>query len=55
MMSLWDGKEMPVTPLADTYFYNSAQSYPLQIVMGQDGKVSQVLLLGKSEFKKVAD
>ncbi len=51
---LWDGKETVVTPLTDTYFYNNAQSYPLQIVMGQDGKVSQVVLLMTNVFNLVA-
>jgi hypothetical protein len=52
---LWDGKETVVAPLTDTYFYNSAQSYPLQIVKGPDGKPSQVVLMESNVFKKVAD
>jgi hypothetical protein len=51
---LWDGKETVVKPMTDTYFYNDALSYPLQIVMGPDGKVSQVVLLITNVFNLVA-
>jgi hypothetical protein len=52
---LWDGKETVVTPLGDTYFNNAALNFPLLIVKGPDGKVSQVVLMELSEFRKVAD
>ena len=52
---LWDGKETVVMPLGDTYFNNAALNLPLLIVMGPDGKVSQVVLMELNTFKKVAD
>jgi hypothetical protein len=52
---LWDQKEIQVLPLSDTYFYNDKQSYPLQIVRGQDGKTNKLFLLDSNEFRKVAD
>jgi hypothetical protein len=53
---LWDGKTIVVTPLADLYFYNKAQSYPLQFVRDKDGKVRQAWLYNTTEFdRKIAD
>jgi adenylate kinase family enzyme len=52
---LWDGKETVVMPLGDTYFNNATLSLPLLIVMGPDGKPSQVVLMETNTFKKVAD
>lgn len=51
---LWDGKEIRVEPLTNTYFYNNAQSFPLQIDLDPDGKIRRVTLLENSGFKKVA-
>jgi len=50
---LWDGKEIALEPLTDTYFYNDAQSYPLQIMKDSEGAVNQVLVLGVDLFNKV--
>lgn len=52
---LWDGKETMVSPLTDTYFYNEAQSYPLQVIKDKDGVVRQVTVLGTNVFNKVAE
>ncbi|HEY4877170.1 MAG TPA: hypothetical protein VIH86_16440 [Puia sp.] len=50
---LWDGKEITVEPQTETYFYNEAQSFPLQIAKGKDGNITQVWILGIDEFDKV--
>jgi hypothetical protein len=50
---LWDSKEMIVEPQTETYFYNNTQSYPLQVIKGNDGVVTQVLILGMDLFNKV--
>jgi hypothetical protein len=52
---LWDGKETPVQPWSDSFFYNEADSYPLQIIKDKAGKVSQVVLLQTNVFIKIAD
>jgi hypothetical protein len=52
---LWDGKEIRVEPRTNTYFYNVAQSYPLQIELDQDGNVSQVILLMTIVFYRVKE
>jgi hypothetical protein len=49
---LWDGKEIVVTPLADLYFYNSADAYSLQFVRDNDGLVRQAWLFNTIEFDK---
>jgi len=50
---LWDGKEVEVTPLTASYFYNDPQSFPLQILRDKDGAVSQIIILGMDYFDKV--
>jgi hypothetical protein len=50
---LWDGKEITLEPQTETYFYNDAQSYPLQGVKDKDGNITQVWVLGIEEFNKV--
>jgi hypothetical protein len=49
---LWDGKTVILTPLADLFFYNKAQSYSLQFVRDADGKVRQAWLFDTTEFDK---
>lgn len=51
----WDGKEIVLTPMADTYFYNEAQSYPLQMLHAADGKVSSILVLSSQQFDKIPE
>jgi hypothetical protein len=51
---LWDRKEIVVTPLADLYFYNSADAYSLQFVRDNDGLVRQAWLFNTIEFDKQA-
>ena len=50
---LWDNKEIILDPQTETYFYNNEQSYPLQVMKDQQGKVIQVLVLGIDLFDKV--
>jgi hypothetical protein len=52
---VWDGKEIVLTAISDTYFYNEAQSYPLQILSGTDGKVKSIRVLSSQEFDKVPE
>jgi hypothetical protein len=49
---LWDGKTIEVAPLSDLYFYNNAQSCPLQLIRDGDGKVRQAWLYGTTEFDR---
>lgn len=51
----WDGKEIVLTPMTDTYFYCESQSYPLQVIRGADGKVSSILVLSSQEFDKIPE
>ena len=50
---LWDNKEIILDPQTETYFYSNEQSYPLQVMKDQQGKVIQVLVLGIDLFDKV--
>ncbi|HEV9038671.1 MAG TPA: hypothetical protein VGQ51_18670 [Puia sp.] len=52
---VWDGKEIVLSPLTETFFYNEAQSYPLAIVLGADGKVKSIMILSSQEFDKVPE
>jgi hypothetical protein len=52
---LWDGKETAVNPLADFFFYNSAEKYPLYFSKDQAGSVTGALILNKDHFEKVKD
>ena len=52
---VWDGKEIVLTPLTDTYFYNETESYPLQVLRGTNGKVNSILILSSQEFVKVPE
>ena len=50
---LWDGKEITVEPQTETYFYNEAQTFQLQIAKDKDGNVTQVGILGMDKFDNV--
>jgi hypothetical protein len=52
---LWDGKETEMEQLAEYYFYNSAQSYPLVLIKDNSGNISKLLILGSDEFNRVKD
>ena len=50
---LWDGKVIILEPQTATYFYNSAESYPLLVIKNSSGMVTQVRVLGNDLFNKV--
>jgi hypothetical protein len=50
---LWDGKTTTVTPVADLYFYNAAEVFPLKFKKDSQGKITQVLALDGDSFVKV--
>jgi len=50
---LWDGKETVVYPLADFFFYNSAQKYSMAFRKDEAGAITGVLILNKDLFEKV--
>lgn len=52
---LWDGKETGVSPLTNLYFYNEAQSYPLQLVKNDLGKITQAVILQNNVFDRIGD
>jgi hypothetical protein len=49
----WDGKEIVLEPLTKTYFYNEAESYPLQVIKDSQGIITQVSVFGIDQFNKV--
>jgi uncharacterized protein YrzB (UPF0473 family) len=53
LKQLWDKKEITLEPYTANYFYNSAESYPLQISRDDKGAVSQLLVLGMDVFVPV--
>jgi hypothetical protein len=52
---LWDGKETVVNPLADFFFYNSAQKYSVAFRKDEAGAIIGVMILNKDLFEKVKD
>jgi hypothetical protein len=50
---LWDGKETPVSALADSYFYNSQLNFPLILLRDKEGLVTGAVILGTMEFRKI--
>jgi hypothetical protein len=53
LKQLWDGKEIDLNPMTNTYFYNDAQSFPLQVLRGKDGSVNQIIILGMDQFNRI--
>lgn len=51
---LWDGQEIALQALTDTYYYNPAKSYKVMLYKEDNGKVNEVVLLGTSVFVRVA-
>lgn len=49
----WDGQEVAVQALTDTYFYNPAKAYRLQLHKDDNGKINEVVLLETSVFVRV--
>ncbi len=52
---LWDGKEISLDAVTETYFYNQEQSYSLLFLKDKDGAYSQIKVLGIDVFTKVKD
>jgi hypothetical protein len=52
---LWDGKETVVNPLADFFFYDSAEKYSLAFRKDLAGVITGVMILNKDLFEKVKD
>jgi hypothetical protein len=50
---LWDGKETVVTPLAENYFYNTAETYPLKFAKNTDGTIALATALNGDVFEKI--
>lgn len=50
---LWDGKETVVSPLADLYFYNAGETYPLKFIKNNDGSITQALGINGDVFEKI--
>ena len=50
---LWDGKTTTMAPMADLYFYNATEGFPLKFKKDPDGKITGVLALNGDNFVKV--
>ena len=50
---LWDGQEIALEALTDTYFYNPVKAYHLQLHKDDNGKINEVVLLETSVFVRV--
>ncbi len=50
---LWDGKETIVNPMAELYFYNAAENYPLKFTKSTDGTITQATALNGDEFERI--
>jgi adenylate kinase family enzyme len=50
----WDGKEIVLSALTDSYFYNEAQAYNLILYKEANGAVKNVNLLGTNDFVRIA-
>jgi len=51
----WQNSDMNLRFEGHGVFYNEAQSYPLAIVLGADGKVKSIMILSSQEFDKVPE
>ncbi len=50
---LWNKKEIRVQPITSTYFNTGDFSFPLQLIIGDNGKVKQFVLLGNQSFVRI--
>jgi hypothetical protein len=55
LKQLWDGKEIVVRPLTESFFYNKALSYTLYFRKDKAGAVIGALALGADEFEKIKE
>jgi hypothetical protein len=53
VQELWNKKEIRVQPITNTYFNSGDLSFPLQLIMGDNGKVKQLVLLGNQSFVRI--
>jgi hypothetical protein len=49
----WDGQEITLQALTETYFYNPDKAYKLQLHKDDKGKVSEIVLLETSVFVRL--
>jgi hypothetical protein len=52
---LWDGKEIVVRPLTESFFYNKNHAYTLYFRKDKDGGVVEALALDTDEFEKIKE
>ncbi len=52
---LWDGKEMVVIPLAESFFYNKERTYTLYFKKDKDGAVVAAIALDTDKFEKIKE
>jgi hypothetical protein len=52
LTQLWDKKEIVLEALADTYFCNAKDSYPLVVLKDDKGKITSIVVLTTNTFIK---
>jgi hypothetical protein len=52
LTQLWDKKEWVLDALADDYFYNAKESYPLVVMKGDKGNITSINVLTTNTFVK---
>jgi hypothetical protein len=50
LKQLWDKKEIILEPYTANYFYNNAETYPVQVTRDENGAVTKLLILGLDVF-----
>jgi hypothetical protein len=50
---LWDGKEIPVSPVAGLFFYGEADSFSIYFIKNNGGKITQATALDSELFDKM--
>jgi len=52
LTQLWDKKEIVLDALADDYFYNAKESYPLVVMKDDKGDITSIIVLTTNTFVK---
>jgi hypothetical protein len=52
LTQLWDKKEIVLDAIADDYFYNQKDSYPLVVLKDPNGKITSIIVLTTNTFIK---
>jgi len=52
LTQLWDRKELVLDALADDYFYNPKESYPLVVLKDDKGNITSIIVLTTNTFIK---